>query len=113
MAQRKQKPKKLRLYRPKVNLGPRVYRIQLKSDPKKWIRVKILNSGTGLVTSNLHDNSVLRDPRSQLDKAVWNLQVDVVESMMLSLGCAGVDLDSPEFQQGFNVSMDSIANYAS
>ena len=65
--------------------------------------------------SNLHNEFPGDDDnrRMSLERAAWNLQMDAVESMMLALGCAGVDLDSPEFLQGFETALDAISNHAS
>lgn len=65
--------------------------------------------------SNLKNEFVGDDdhPRMRSERAAWNMQMDVVESMLLALACAGVDLDSPEFIQGLNSALDAIANEAS
>lgn len=115
MAAKKKNLQTLHLKHPKVDLGPRVYRIKLQRVPKLWIKVTILKSGVGMVDSNLRNEFVGDDdsPRMRLDRAAWNMQMDAIESLLLALGCAGVDLDSPEFIQGVNTALDAIANDAS
>lgn len=115
MASKKKNLQTLHLKHPKVDLGPRVYRINLQRVPKLWVKVTILKSGVGMVESNLHNEFPGDDdhPRLRLERVAWNLQMDAVESLLLALGCAGVDLDSPEFIQGLNTALDAIANEAS
>lgn len=109
------KPKTLRLNRPKVQLGERVYRLKLTRNPGLWVNVRIDKSGVGQIDSNLKNSFIADDdhPRMAWDRMAWNLQMDAIESLLLGLGCAGVDLDSPEFLQGFEAALEAISNNAS
>lgn len=73
----------------------------------------VVNSANiGTITSNLKNKISGAESlqRSDIDRVLWNLQMDALESLILAAACAGVDIDSPEFQQAIATALEAIAN---
>ena len=58
-------------------------------------------TGTGEITSNLADEG---------SSEVWKAACDTLESMILSLACAGVNIDTEQFRTGLSLTLDSMSN---
>ena len=77
-----------------------------------------LNAGGGSVESNLLDkNSPVEGIQANLEVLEEFVQqhryeacVDGVESLLLALACAGVDVESKQFKAGLESALDAIAN---
>ncbi len=91
-------------------MGPRQYRLKL--DCGFWIKVSVNASLVGIITSNLKNRITAAESirRDSIDRVIWNLQMDALESLILAAACAGVDIDSPEFKQALSTSLEAIAN---
>lgn len=75
-----------------------------------WIRIKIVAPGDmGTVWSNLRNKVINTQFRRDLDRIAWNLQVEAIETLLLSMAIAGVDVDSPEALQAIEKSLVDLA----
>lgn len=68
--------------------------------PVHGICVTVYLDGSGTISSELGTGS------DQSDKAI----VDTIESLVLALACAGVDIASPEFVAGLSSGIESVSN---
>lgn len=100
----------LRIERPLGATGSRRYVIRLFADRRFWIEVVVDKNGRGVVTSNLQHKRINPGSRRGLEMVGWNLQMQTVETLLLGLACAGVDIDSPEALQGINAAMQHLVN---
>lgn len=100
-----------------MKLGRRKYLLKLKDNtsgiaPNFWIRVVVGDNNSGVITSNLKNRISTRDlvSRDLIDRVIWNMQVDVLESMILSSACAGIDIDSPEYKEAIETCIMALIN---
>lgn len=97
----------LRIEKPKGASGPRRYVIRLARDNRLWICVTVNRKGVGVLKTNLLNAT---NPRRELEVLAWNMQVRSMCLMLLGLACAGLDVDSPEAQQGINAAFDTLVD---
>lgn len=78
--------------------------------PNLRIKVCVFSGGGGTIETNLKNAIAKQDADEQLWNAVFNIRMEAIESLLLALACAGVDLDSPEFMDGILTTMDGLVN---
>jgi len=64
------------------------------------------DKGGGSIVSDLHDDRAMDTPAHNL----YNACMDMVESMVLAHACAGIKVDSPEYVEGLELSVQSLIN---
>jgi hypothetical protein len=70
--------------------------------PIYGIKVTIDVDGSGTITSDLHTN--------QSEDELYNSAMDGVESLILSCACAGIDIETPEFLEAIETSVEACSN---
>jgi hypothetical protein len=63
---------------------------------------------TGSISSTLKIPVGDKDT-SRLDKLQYNSAIDALESLILAHACAGIDVESVEYEEGIESAIDSIA----
>jgi hypothetical protein len=70
-----------------------------------------VENGGGSVSSCLHDEGYLWcKGEGKLMKAQGNGFADGLESLLLALACAGVDIHTPAFAEAIQTAVDAAAN---
>lgn len=70
-----------------------------------------VNNGSGTIESNLKDEGCLWEKGDgKTAKARAEGMADAIESLLLALACAGVDVQTPQFAEALNTSVESLAN---
>ena len=83
--------------------------------PAYGIEVTV-NEGCGSITSDLKETAPYPSPENEDEAAEndevieFNLITDGIESLILGLACAGVDIDSPAFLEGIESAVQCAAN---
>ncbi len=72
--------------------------------PVHGICVTLFSDGSGKIGSDLWDGI---DPE---DEEVFKAVVDTIESLVLALACAGVDIQSKKFISGLETAIESVSN---
>jgi hypothetical protein len=71
------------------------------------ITVRVYDDGTGVITS--HGIKTTGDPDST-EEQVFNASIDGMESLILSLACAGIDISTEAFKNAVISALDAITN---
>lgn len=64
----------------------------------------------GTLNSKLHEELTCDDANDELSKALANGSVNALESLLLALACAGVDLSTPEVATAIKTTVEKVAN---
>lgn len=65
-----------------------------------------LSTGNEIVLDGKSISTDLKEP----DEDTFNAAVDGLESFLLALHCAGVDVDTPQVKEALEVSIEALAN---
>lgn len=72
------------------------------------IVVHLTGDGGGAISSTLKVAEV--DSENALDDRMYNAAIDGIESMVLAHAVAGVDIQSPGYQEGIQAAVDAVGN---
>jgi hypothetical protein len=70
-----------------------------------YIEIEIFHTGEGQILS---EGLRCGDDYYKMDE--YNVAIDGMESLILGLACAGVDVSTPQFRDGIISALDAIAN---
>lgn len=71
------------------------------------IEVCVDDQGGGTIKSSLHDEV---DDQAYLQRYIYEKSIDILESLVLSHACAGIEIDDPKYIEGLNTTIDAILN---
>lgn len=73
-----------------------------------YIHLELDGVGGGKVESNLKDEDNAND--GDQEAILFNLKMDVVESLVLAHACAGVNINDPNYVAGIQTTVEAIEN---
>ena len=76
------------------------------------IQVILNDNGKGItIASNLREFFEVPKNPTTIEQEQISSVIDALESFILALACAGVNISSSEFKEGLQTSVESIANH--
>lgn len=66
--------------------------------------VVTISDGAGIINSSLIDDCETND------NGYYEIAISTLESIILAHACAGINIESPEYISGLQVSIDAICN---